>query len=45
MLKANYIECTVLPWNMVDKSPSPLQTDFEAVFGEETVQTGLLSPE
>jgi shikimate kinase len=36
---------SVLPWNMVDKSPSPLQADFGVVFGEETVQTGLLSPE
>ena len=35
----------VLPWNMVDKYHNPLQTDFGAVFGEETVQTGLLSPE
>src|SRR6266567_221053 len=30
---------------MVDKYHNPLQTDFGAVFGEETVQTGLLSPE
>ena len=30
---------------MLDKYHNPLQTDFGAVFREETVQTGLLSPE
>jgi len=35
----------VLPWNMVDKSSSPPQTDSGAGFGEETVQIDLLSPE
>jgi hypothetical protein len=30
----------VLPWEMVDKSTGPLQTQFGPVFGDEAVQTG-----
>jgi hypothetical protein len=35
----------VLRLDMVDKSTSPLQTQFGPVFGDEAVQTGLLFPE
>ena len=35
----------VLPWEMVDKSISPLQTHFGPVFGDEAVQRRLLFPE
>ena len=34
----------VLRLDMVVKSPSPLQPDFGAVFGEETVQSGVQLP-
>ena len=36
---------SVLPWDMVDKSTSPLQPHFGPVFGDEAVQRGLLFPE
>lgn len=35
----------VLPWDMVDKSTGPFQAHLGPVFGDETVQRGLLFPE
>jgi hypothetical protein len=35
----------VLPWDMVDKSTSPLQTQFGPVFRDEAVQRDLPFPE
>jgi hypothetical protein len=39
----HYQQGGVLPLNMVDKSTSPLQTPFGAVFCDEAVQTGHLT--